>query len=68
VKYKFLVSLETQLCHVGSFWKRDDDVLLEHTLEKMCDVWNGYNPGAVVLVRLATLCWSSLGFANVGLH
>jgi hypothetical protein len=58
-------------------WKlsceRASDVLLEQTLERTHDVWKEYiyNQTAVedtlALHRLATLCWSPLGFAEAGL-
>ena len=60
VKWTFLVSLETQLCHVMFFWK------LGQTLEGICEVWKEYkwNPtdsdDALALVYLAMLCWSLL--------
>lgn len=43
MKWKFLVFLEIQLCHMMFLWKlsceRACDVLLKHTLERECDVW-----------------------------
>ena len=56
-------------------WKRACDVLLECMLETTCDAWRGYKyiPAVkrwhcMVLVHLATLCWSSLGFADTDLN
>ena len=55
LKWKFQVSLETQLCHVMFFWKlsyermfcwsrhvRGEDVWLRPMLERTCDVWKEY--------------------------
>jgi hypothetical protein len=63
--------------HMVFLWKLPGkgawDVLLEQELERTHDIWKGYNYNStdsgqhcVALVRLATLCWSSLGFAVSG--
>lgn len=71
MKWKFLVSLEIQLCHMIFLWKlsceRTCDVLLEQTLERECDVWKSAGralqtakgPSCIV-----TLCDTSLVFVG----
>lgn len=64
VKWKFLVSLETQLCHVTFFWK------LEQMLERVHDVWKEHKWSPTNSERIslhwytvqcfADLCWFSL--------
>ena len=68
VKWKFLVSLETQLCHVMFFWKLSCErmfcwgrhlrgpMMFGKTLIITPQTVNG----ALVLVHLAMLCWSLL--------
>ena len=70
MKWKSLVSVETQLCHVMVFWKlsgeRVYDVLLEWTVERARDIWKGYKYNPTESERML-LHWFTLQYF-AGLH
>ena len=61
-------------CFPGNCLEKGDRyILLERMLERTHDVWKGHKysqkdsgQSQMVLVHLAILCWSLLGFADAG--
>ena len=68
VKWKFLVSLETQWCHVIFFFLEAvlwEDVLLKQTLGRACGVWKEYTRNPINSERTLLRCDTVQHFAGL---